>query len=68
MDLRTAALPFTYAPDAVTSIAVGASSAQQVKENLASLKVAIPKAFWQELKQKGLIMQEAQTDFDFTQL
>lgn len=68
VDLRTAALQFATAPEAVTSIVVGASSAEQVQQNIASLQVDIPQEFWQQLKQQGLIMQQAETDIKPLQL
>jgi D-threo-aldose 1-dehydrogenase len=59
VDLRTAALQFSGAPDVVTSVVVGASNAKQVEENNASFSASIPAGFWEELKQEGLIEQNA---------
>jgi D-threo-aldose 1-dehydrogenase len=59
VDLRTAALQFTAAPNAVASTIPGARSAQQVKENAASMTAVIPEAFWKELKHEKLVEQNA---------
>ena len=59
IDLRTAALQFSAAPPIVAAVIPGARTAEQVKANVASMNVAIPKAFWQELKQQGLIAKNA---------
>jgi D-threo-aldose 1-dehydrogenase len=61
IDIKTAALQFAEAPSTVSAIIPGARTSQQVKENVASMKVAIPEAFWSELKSKGLIAQDAPT-------
>ncbi|MDO5608768.1 MAG: aldo/keto reductase [Capnocytophaga sp.] len=61
VDLRTAALQFAYAPKAVTSVAVGAHTKEQIIENINSLSITIPESFWKELKEKNLIIQEAET-------
>ncbi len=61
IDLRTAALQFTAAPDVVAATIPGARNAQQARENRASMNVRIPAEFWQQLKQEGLIAQDAPT-------
>ena len=61
IDTRTAALQFAAEPSAVSSIIPGARTAQQVKANVASMKVKIPSEFWDELKSKKLIAQNAPT-------
>jgi len=58
-DLRTAALQFAAAPSAVSSVIPGARSAQQVTENIASMKVKIPAEFWVALKRESLIAENA---------
>src|ERR1700754_5145842 len=55
VDLRTAALQFSAAPDVVIALVVGARSDQQVQENYNSLQAKIPAEFWVDLKQQGLI-------------
>lgn len=59
VDLRTAALQFADAPDVVSAVIPGARSPEQVQANVASMAVAIPAAFWAELKQEGLIAADA---------
>jgi D-threo-aldose 1-dehydrogenase len=59
VDLRTAALQFTAAPNVVASTIPGARSPQQVKENVASMTAVIPEAFWKELKHEKLVEQNA---------
>ncbi|GLH80735.1 L-fucose dehydrogenase [Bradyrhizobium sp. SSBR45G] len=55
VDLRTAALQFSAAPDVAVALVIGARSAQQIEENYNSLQAKIPAEFWAELKQRGLI-------------
>lgn len=59
VDLRTAALQFADAPEVVSAVIPGARTAEQVQANVASMSVAIPAEFWAELKQAGLIAQDA---------
>jgi len=59
VDLRTAALQFADAPDVVSAVIPGARTPEQVQANVTSMAVAIPPAFWAELKQAGLIEQDA---------
>ena len=59
IDLRTAALQFSAAPDVAAALVVGASSADQILADVAAMKARIPAAFWDELKAKGLIEQSA---------
>lgn len=59
VDLRTAALQFSAAPDVVSSVIPGASSGEQAKENAKSFTESIPKGFWEELKEKKLISASA---------
>jgi D-threo-aldose 1-dehydrogenase len=59
VDLRTAALQFSAAPDAVVSLIVGAHNEAQALANASSMKVTIPQAFWAELKRQNLIEQAA---------
>ncbi len=61
VDLRTAALQFALYPDVAVSVIPGARTPEQVTQNVASLQVDIPDAFWQELKQQGLIAANAPT-------
>ena len=59
VDLRTAAIQFGYGSPQVKSVLVGASSAEQNRQNVRSLTTSIPDAFWRELKSKGLIHADA---------
>ncbi|MGX9426302.1 MULTISPECIES: aldo/keto reductase [Bradyrhizobium] len=59
VDLRTAALQFSSAPDVVVALVVGASSHRQILEDYNSMQAKIPAEFWQELKESGLIEQAA---------
>jgi D-threo-aldose 1-dehydrogenase len=55
VDLRTAALQFSIAPDVAVALVVGCANPQQVLADYASLKTRIPDAFWLELRSEGLI-------------
>lgn len=60
VDLRTAALQFSSAPDVAVALVVGARSGQQISEDYNSLQAKIPSDFWADLKQQGLIEETAQ--------
>jgi D-threo-aldose 1-dehydrogenase len=59
--LAAAALQFPYAHPAVSSVVTGARTAHEVAQNVASFTRSIPPAFWQALKDAGLIRVEAPT-------
>jgi D-threo-aldose 1-dehydrogenase len=59
VDLRTAALQFSAAPDVAVSLIVGARTEVQALANATSMKTAIPQTFWAELKRQNLIEQNA---------
>lgn len=59
VDLRTAALQFSAAPDLAAALIVGASSAEHILADMTSMKTRIPSAFWDELKAEELIEQSA---------
>jgi len=59
VDLRTASLQFALYPDVAVSVIPGARTPEQVKQNVESLQVAIPEAFWQALKEQHLIEADA---------
>jgi len=61
VDLRTAALKFSAAPDVAAALVVGVHNEQQVLQDLTSMTTKIPGEFWTELKSKGLIEQNAPT-------
>jgi D-threo-aldose 1-dehydrogenase len=65
VDLRTAALQFSAAPDVVSAVIPGARSPQQVKENASAIfDTKIPSAFWEDLKQEKLIAANAPVPAD----
>jgi D-threo-aldose 1-dehydrogenase len=53
--LPEAALAFPRRAAAVRTVAVGAQSAEQVRENAARAAVAVPEALWEELREAGLL-------------
>lgn len=55
VDLRTASLQFANAPGVVSAIVPGARNAAQAAANASSMTVAIPPAFWEELREAGVI-------------
>jgi D-threo-aldose 1-dehydrogenase len=59
VDLRTAALQFAAMPDVAAAVICGARTAQQITDDVESMKVKIPADFWAELKAEKLISQEA---------
>jgi D-threo-aldose 1-dehydrogenase len=59
VDLRTAALQFSAAPDTAAALVVGASSEQQILADYTSMQTKIPAQFWAELKTQNLIEQNA---------
>jgi len=59
VSLPVAALQFPLAHPAVVSIIPGASGPDEVRQNVASLSVSIPTAFWSDLKAQGLLEAEA---------
>lgn len=61
VDLRTAALQFSFAPATVTAVIPGARNAEQATENAKSLETSIPADFWADLKKEKLISRNAET-------
>lgn len=59
VDLRTAALQFSAAPDVAAALVVGCANPQQVLADYTSLKTKIPAAFWSHLRSEGLIASDA---------
>jgi D-threo-aldose 1-dehydrogenase len=59
VDLRTAALLFCNAPDVVSSVLHGASTPEQVRENVASMSARVPTEFWSAAKEQGLLAENA---------
>jgi D-threo-aldose 1-dehydrogenase len=61
VDLRTAALQFSAAPDVAAALIVGAASGEQIVADYTSMQVRIPAEFWVELKARKLIEDSAPT-------
>jgi D-threo-aldose 1-dehydrogenase len=61
VDLRTAALRFSGAPDVAAALIVGARSEEQILADVTSMQATIPPDFWAELKRQRLIEQNAPT-------
>jgi D-threo-aldose 1-dehydrogenase len=59
VDLRTAALQFSCAPDVAVALVVGCSTPQQVLADFTSMKATVPQAFWSDLRSDGLIESDA---------
>jgi D-threo-aldose 1-dehydrogenase len=59
VDLRTAALQFSAAPDVAAALVVGCRSEQQILADYTSMQTRIPAEFWAELKAQNLIEQNA---------
>ena len=61
VDLRTAALQFSAAPDVAAALVVGVSREHQVLDDYTSMQTKIPPEFWAELKSRNLIEPNAPT-------
>jgi D-threo-aldose 1-dehydrogenase len=59
VDLRTAALQFSSAPDVASALVVGCRSEQQILADYTSMQTKIPDEFWADLKARNLIEQNA---------
>ncbi len=59
VDLRTAALQFSKAPDVAVAVVVGCSTSREVLEDFTSMQTRIPDAFWLDLRSERLIEQDA---------
>ena len=59
VDLRTAALQFSAAPDVASALVVGCKSEQQILADYTSMQTKIPAEFWADLKVRKLIEQNA---------
>ena len=60
IDIVDAALQFVLAADEFVSIIPGAGKPDQVADNIRAWKKEIPKEFWRELQEKGLVYEKAQ--------
>jgi D-threo-aldose 1-dehydrogenase len=61
VDLRTAAMQFSAAPDLAAALIVRAGSGAQIVADYTSMQVKIPADFWTALKQRKLIEADAPT-------
>jgi D-threo-aldose 1-dehydrogenase len=59
VDLRTAALQFSSAPDVCAALIVGASTADHILADATAMKTKIPSVFWEDLKAQALIEEMA---------
>jgi D-threo-aldose 1-dehydrogenase len=59
VDLRTAALKFSIAPDVAAALVVGCSNPGQVLADYTSVKTRMPQGFWSNLRSEGLIANDA---------
>jgi D-threo-aldose 1-dehydrogenase len=59
--LRSAALRFPYAHSAVASVLTGASSVDELRQNVESFTTPIPAAFWDALRAEDLLDPRAPT-------
>jgi D-threo-aldose 1-dehydrogenase len=59
VDLRTAALQFSIAPDVAAALIVGCANAGQALANYTSVQTKIPAGFWSDLRSEGLIESDA---------
>ena len=59
--LIAAALQFPLGHPAVSCVIPGGKSPAEVRSNVALMNVKIPKAFWDELKDKGLLPRDVRT-------
>ncbi|MGW0797467.1 aldo/keto reductase [Streptomyces sp. NPDC002692] len=57
--LRAAALAFPAAHPAVVSVLVGARSADEIRDCAEQFATPVPAAFWRELREAGLLPEEA---------
>ena len=59
--LKAAALQFPLAHPAVAAVIPGARSPEEVDENVQMFEVEIPEDFWSELREEGLVPEDAPT-------
>jgi D-threo-aldose 1-dehydrogenase len=59
VDLRTAALQFSAAPDVASALVVGCKNEQQILADYTSMQTKIPADFWADLKAQNLVEQDA---------
>lgn len=59
VSLKSAALQFSTAHPAVAAVIAGTSRPERIQEDVEAMKADIPKAFWEELREKQLISPDA---------
>ncbi|HEK1684260.1 TPA: aldo/keto reductase [Pseudomonas putida] len=59
VDIKAAALQFSLAHPAVAAVIPGSTRVLHAEQDLAAFKAVIPAAFWQELREQGLIAEQA---------
>ncbi|OLP62006.1 pyridoxal 4-dehydrogenase [Xaviernesmea oryzae] len=59
VSLQAAALAFPLLHPATVTVVSGARNAEQLKANIAWFEETIPSSFWQRLKERGLIAEDA---------
>ena len=59
--LKAAAIQFPLAHPAVSCVVTGARTADEIRENVRLLQVAIPPELWTELRAEHLLPEEAPT-------
>ena len=59
--LKAAAVQFPLGHSSVSCVVVGCRSVEQLDESIKMFEVGIPPALWQELKQQGLLREDAPT-------
>lgn len=57
--LRAAALQFPFTHPAVTAVIPGCRSESEVEDNIRMIQVFIPPDFWEELRHKGVLPEDA---------
>ena len=62
--IKAAGLQFALAHPAVAAVIPGASQPERLAEDQAALETAIPSAFWQELREQGLVADDAPLPID----
>ncbi len=61
VSMIAAALQFPLGNPIVASVLTGAAAPEQIAQNLEAMQATIPDAFWQELKEEGLLDRQAPT-------
>jgi D-threo-aldose 1-dehydrogenase len=64
VSLPEAALAFPRRAPAVRAVAVGAQSAEQVRENVSRAAAVIPEALWEDLRGNGLLVEAGSAQSD----